>query len=154
MSVEDGVLAGFGALLVLLFVWTAISSFIDLIRAVASQGWPVARGTVVTSGWKSEGRRGFAPVVVYRYEAGGQRREADRIAFWGFLATSTFSESSAEAWSQRWVEGWDVDVRHHPTKPEIAVLVPGLNARILLSVLSAVLLVGMCVSTAVLFLIL
>ena len=122
-----------------------VHDLLQLREAVASRRWPAVTGTVVTSGWKGSTRRGWAPEVVYRYEVDGKTFEANRIGLWGVVWSKGFQEEQAEEWSQRWVDGHEVQVLYDPARPWAALLLPGLNWRLVTSVLIELFCAGVCV---------
>jgi Protein of unknown function (DUF3592) len=125
--------------LVALVIYGFVSELRGAFRAFASIRWPAVTGTVVESGWKEADRGGFEPVVRYRYTVEGREFRGHRIAFWGFLRRGGFTENSAQDWSNRWIAEHPATVHHHPKDPEIAVLVPGSNWRLVVSLLVSVL---------------
>jgi Protein of unknown function (DUF3592). len=127
------VCGGFGMLLVLLVVSA-------LREAVAMKRWPVAKGRVLSStveqyrdiagagdfGSTRTHMTLYRPVVVYEYEAAGQRFRGDRIAQSpGFnRGVPIFAEKTVE----RYPCGSAVDVHFNPKRPSESVLEPRVPA--------------------------
>jgi hypothetical protein len=100
-------------------------------------------------GWDGAIGRGWAPTVAYRYEVDGKTLEANRIGLWGMVWWRGFQEEQAQEWSQRWIEGHEVPVHYDPARPGAALLLPGLNWRLVTSALIGLLGVGVYVSVLV-----
>jgi hypothetical protein len=109
--------------------------FLQLHRRAALQAeragsWPTARGRILESRIdvdESEDEEGgttqwFTPRIRYRYEAGGQPYEGDRIRFG---AMRTADRRKAEAWAAPYPAGAEAEVRHNPFDPADAVLETG-----------------------------
>jgi hypothetical protein len=94
----------------------------DLLRGAVSERWPAATGEIV--GWQ----RLSPPRVHYRYTVGKQVFVGDRVAFgWN---EGTGLEAHAERLMARYPAGLAVEIRHHPERPDEAVLVPGVRSEI------------------------
>jgi uncharacterized protein DUF3592 len=101
-----------------------------VVRGLRSQQWDHVVGRILTSVvWKDlyAGDRHvfWAPAVEYEYEVRGQRYTGRRISFAQGLSGS-FSRAARLARSELRA-GREVRVWYHPTRPERAVLVPGVS---------------------------
>jgi hypothetical protein len=115
-----------------LMILLCFLSLREILRAILSTRWPETVGTVVESRWRCLGGMPkisgyWMPIVKYRYFVEGRELKGDRIAFWGSLWFFGFTENQAQYWSARWVAGDPATIRHNPKRPEVAVLVAGLN---------------------------
>ena len=124
---------GFGVLLLLLVVSA-------LREAVAMKRWPIAKGRILSSTveqYRAIAGAGdfgstrtrmtlYRPVVVYEYEAAGQRFKGDRIAQSPGInrGVPIFAEKTV----QRYPCGSAVDVRFNPKRPGEFVLEPRVPA--------------------------
>ena len=137
--------------------WALVDTVLQIGRAAASRRWPVVRGRVVEArADRWPGQRGgpdLRPVVKVSYRVDGSDYETNRIAFWGIGEALTFLlPRQAEGLYGRWRVGEETDVRHHPSKPAVAVLVPGLNGRLCFSLVSDVALLALMAASTWLFL--
>jgi hypothetical protein len=142
------VCGGFGILLLLLVVSA-------LREAVAMKRWPVAKGRVLSSTVEQyraiagAGNFGstrarmtlYRPVVVYEYEAAGQRFRGDRIAQSPGINNGVpiFAEKTV----QRYPCGSAVDVHFNPKRPSESVLEPRVPAGWILVLVIAVALLAL-----------
>ena len=96
-------------------------------RGLDSKNWPTTPGIVKGSGvdrHHRQDRTTHTASIVYEYHAGGTTHLGERRSF------SDFSSSSARRAYQiaaRYPPGSRVTVHHHPRKPELSVLEPGLT---------------------------
>lgn len=134
---SDGSFLGYGmAVFALIFVLIGLpmltAGLVDLWRAYASRGWPVAEG-VILSGRQSSSRNSSSRNVeaepgeeeaargsrlIYRYEVAGRRRYSD-VRFFGQTADSATGAG-------RFPYGTKVPVAYSPGDPDLAVLEPGI----------------------------
>lgn len=114
-----------------LIAWVFLSDLREAFQAYASTRWPTETATVIESGWQYGYKGNYKPVVRYRYTVEGREFSASRIRFWGLAPY--MGETSAQEWSNRWVMNLPAIVHYDPRHPEIAVLAPGFNWRIGLS---------------------
>lgn len=86
-----------------------------------SRRWPIVPGTVTSCQVKKAGRGGQGRVatVSYEYVVGGRRLQGVRVWFGDHLDQSA---TTAAARSQRFSVGGQVEVRHHPSRPELATI--------------------------------
>lgn len=93
--------------------------------ALTSETWPVVEGEVVECGIRRDrvGDGAWRVEVRYHYAVEGEIYEADTI--WPKPRPSFWTKASAEAVTWRYQPGTRVDVYHHPSRPERAVLEPG-----------------------------
>jgi len=113
--------AGLGAI-----VWTGT----DFQRGWASKDWPRSKGLILSSTVESLSQDAsrssvvrYKPVVEYSYIVNGKQYEADTVAFGrmpGYLGTAHTTVNS-------YPKGGNVLVAHHPTRPQIGVLEPGVS---------------------------
>ena len=106
---------------VALGVLLALAEANQLRLAVQSRAWPSVPGQVAETAMRDQekrsiGRNGWQDVL-YRYKVGETYYVGTRISFIG-LIRNWRKPLSYEA-------GADVVVRHHPMKPKLAVLEPG-----------------------------
>ena len=107
----------------------------ELIRALSSRRWPKGAAVVVAAAVHerrgSRGRTLFEPTIEFRYTFRGHERTGHRVAF-GDVASG--SRANAEALTKRFAVGtrWEVSVCERC--PELAVLNPGSNGQLWLSV--------------------
>ena len=119
--------------------WGAIGSFLYCIHfipeALASTKWPSIEGEIVTShmGIKEGGSRGSSsfPIIIYSYVIRGLSYQASRIKVGAQDLSSTY-RNWAIGTLERYPVGKKVRVFFNPKVPAITVLEPGINSRIYL----------------------
>ena len=98
----------------------------ELVRALASRGWPTMPVTVlevsIAEHHGVHSGTSYEPVVRYRYLA-DHEREASRVAF-GSLRVN---HAEAERFIAQFVVGATIPGRVSPREPRVAVLIPGPN---------------------------
>ena len=98
----------------------------ELMRALASRGWPTTPVTVlevsIAEHHGVHSATTYEPVVRYRYVA-DYERQASRVAF-GSLRVG---RAEAERFIAQFVVGATIPGRVSPREPQLAVLVPGPN---------------------------
>jgi hypothetical protein len=141
---------GFGALLILLVISA-------LREAAAMKRWPLAQGRVLSSTVEEyraiagAGNFGstrarltlYRPVVVYEYEAAGQRFRDDRIA--QSPGMNRGAPVFAEKVVQRYPSGREVQVHFNPKRPGESVLEPRLPAGWVLVLVIAIALLALAI---------
>lgn len=116
----------FWALFVLLGAALLAAGLHGLYHAAASRDWPVVEGVVLDAGLDVRRSHTFLPRVHYRYQVRGQSYESTRLYFSGLPVSS--DRKGAEAMLAGLAPGRKVAVFHHPARPELAVLQPGITA--------------------------
>ena len=93
----------------------------------AADSWPCTDGEILSSGIGSSSSGNYdtpntmyQAKVVYEYEAGGRRRENNRICVGGQIQLSL--KSKANEYCARYPQGKKVIVHYNPRKPEDSVL--------------------------------
>ncbi|MBU2488552.1 MAG: DUF3592 domain-containing protein [Proteobacteria bacterium] len=114
--------------------------------AARTGAWPEAPGRVLSSGVveKAVGnlftrRETHAPFVRYAYEARGRKYVSERVA----VEELTGQGISREI-ADRFPQGLEVRVRHHPGDPSQSVLLPGIQGRVREKTVAAFALAGLC----------
>lgn len=119
--------------------WGAIGSFLYCIHfipeALASTKWPNVEGEIVTSqvGIKKGGGRGSAsyPIILYSYIIRGLSYQAARIKV-GAQELSSTSDNWSFGTLEKYPVGKKVVIFFNPKAPAKSVLEPGINSRIYL----------------------
>jgi len=117
----------FALIFVLIGLPMLAAGSLNLWRAHASRGWPVAPGVVLSGSGqldKLEAVPGDEETtqgrgLIYRYEVGGRKRYSDVVVFGQ-------TPDSGEGGS-RFPYGAKVQVAYNPSDPELAVLEPGIT---------------------------
>lgn len=99
----------------------------ELPRAVASSGWPTARGVILTSevrevGW-SEDTSGWCPELSYEYPVAGRKYVSHNVELQDICISNL--GSYARRVVERYPAGKKVEVYYDPRDPSRAVLEPG-----------------------------
>lgn len=132
------------SLVFLLFGLVLLGGFV--LQGYRSIYWPTASGTIIVSHvhvTPASDEPSFCPTVEYRFSVMGKKYVGTRIRAFTWLHTS--HESAAKVLSAYPV-GKTVMVRYHPSRPDDAVLEPGLRYRDM--VLSAIY-IAVCVYLAI-----
>jgi hypothetical protein len=121
-----------GWLLGTLFFGLIFGAFLSgALRGWQSRHWPATGGTVEESFVRECERTSessinptilYEPVVRYRYEVNGEKKESRQI---GFLGVRSTSEAAAEKVIAKYPKEAKVTVYYHPKLPHLAVLEPG-----------------------------
>lgn len=135
-------------LIVVLFLLQRI-----LLRPVASLGWPITNGEIITSevvftkgSSPGDDSDSWRPYVLYRYSVDEKEYSSDRIETYNFANGNTdhFSQKTIS----RYPKGMQVDVHYYPEDPGFAVLEPGipLNDPLPLIMFIMVLIILVCIA--------
>lgn len=117
----------------LIGVGVVIFGVVEWGRAKAAERWPTVEGTVVsaeirrhrsTSGSGGNRTRSFTPDITYRYVVLGEEYTSNRVMFAQY---SSNTESDIRPILRKYPRGSLVTVYHHPRRPELSVLEPGLT---------------------------
>lgn len=117
----------------LIGVGVMVFGVVEWQRAKAAERWPTVEGTVVSaeisSRWNSgtdgsRRTRSYTPDITYRYVVLGDEYTGNRVMFAQY---SSNTESDIRPILRRYPRGSTVTVYHHPRKPELSVLEPGLT---------------------------
>jgi hypothetical protein len=96
-------------------------------RALESKGWPIAKGTIVSSRVETKtdvhGISHSTPKIEYRYVANGIRHDGDRIAFG--IGRGELTWGYADRKVRAWPVGRVANVRYDPQQPKVSCLEPG-----------------------------
>ncbi len=108
------------------FIGLVILFFCDLPMTIASPGWPITRGTVISSEVEAEEfydhQVGLCPRVSYRYSVADQDYVSRRLGLW----TNCYNtESRAESFLKGYPIAAQVQVHYDAENPGHAVLYPG-----------------------------
>ena len=117
----------------LFYMGIALNSIVTLLKAVqkagASQGWPTASGSIISSVIESHRqatsnkgtyRTIYEPKISYRYQANGQPYQSSRV---NFDVTGGYnSREEAEDIAQKYTPGGAVTIFYNPEQPAEAVL--------------------------------
>lgn len=118
-------------------------------EALASDSWPTANGTIVTSdivpagggvGTAEDGK--YVARIVYIYNVSGVHYQSDRLA----VGNITKARTHPDAVARKYPVGQFVKVAYDPSNPMTAALEPGLN---LASALPALLGIGLVLASFV-----
>jgi hypothetical protein len=131
----------FSRVIPLLFILLGSTVFVlgarGLIRARASEGWPTAEGTVVSSGVEQKrsagrrrrgGGRTYHAEIVYEFTVDGTPFKGTRVAYGDF---GTSRSAHARRIADRYPPGTPVTVHYMEDDPEECVLEPGMKAQAL-----------------------
>jgi hypothetical protein len=113
----------FGALLIWLVVWGAITGH-------RSKNWPTATGTIISATVKSAGSLiYYRPIIRYSYTVQNVHYENEILTVYGRL---TFGYKRAEEIVQKYLTKSSVIVHYDPRRPQLSVLEPGISISIIL----------------------
>lgn len=97
----------------------------------SSEGWPQVDGTIQSFSYKEVGQgragEGWRLSVEYSYQVDGQEIHSDRLRFSKRFA-GLDDEALADA-RRRYAEDARVTVYHHPGRPALSVLEPGMDSQ-------------------------
>ena len=108
----------------------------SIVRANASESWPMVEGEVIRTDIVSNRKSGggsstYRAKVEYQYAIDGVTRYGARVSYAGNVSSS--NRGSAMAIIDRYPKGSDVTVYYDPADPEESVLEPGISAKIFLT---------------------
>lgn len=115
----------FGALFIAAGAVLLSYSLLQLWRAFRSLKWPITEAEIVHNSIEEPGgrRRGFEPVVRYRYVCEGRTYDAGRLVFSSVSVTG--SRDDAEQLLKLLPVGARIPIRVCPAKPQLSVIKSG-----------------------------